>query len=432
MRVVYVLVFLLACSSEEAADVGIDGGARDARPGADTSVSDAPPPGDTGVDASERDSSMDRAPATIVESDSCSQEDVEAAIARAEAGDVVRVPPGTCTWSSMVLDAPIHLQGSGVDETTVAVTEIAVRKQASGIVRVSGFTFERSGGGNASKGFRVEGSWRDAQPVVFESNRFIVRGSGLFVLDVVGGVIIARNEFDGELDDSFIQPKNIGDPDGSWTSDHTMGDRDVNGTLNHYIEDNVFVGGANQGIDADDATRVVYRYNRLVHSSFNSHGFATSSDGVRHFEVYENEFIHEGGMSPLENQNWSIWIRGGTGVIFRNRLADIAGSHWGDKAELRFTIRGAEDVRPQGECNDVGYPVPRQLGQGHDGAAPINDPIYIWENTGAQATSAGWSWGNPCGLEFDDFFQWGRDAFNDGTSRPGYTPFVYPHPLVTP
>lgn len=57
---------------------------------------------------------------------------------------------------------------------------------------------------------------------------------------------------------------------------------------------------------------------------------------------------------------------------------------------------------------------------------------YIWGNVGTTAYFAGWNWGNSCGLEFNDFFQWGRDAFNDGTVRPDHEPYTYPHPLVSP
>jgi hypothetical protein len=136
----------------------------------------------------------------------------------------------------------------------------------------------------------------------------------------------------------------------------------------------------------------------LTYSSFNSHGWDTSPVGVRHFEVYENQFLHAGGTDDIANQNWSIWIRGGTGVIFDNVLDDIAGSYWGNKDEVRFSIRGAEDARPQGACSDVTYPVPHQIGQSHDGANSVTDPIYLWGNTGAVAIAADWNWGNPCGV----------------------------------
>ncbi len=184
--------------------------------------------------------------------------------------------------------------------------------------------------------------------MIFQDNAFTISGTGLFKLSVAGGVIIAGNDFTGGWDDSFIQPKDDGDSGGSWTSADTMGTKDTNGKLNHYIEGNTFYGGTNQGIDCDDASRCVYRHNTLTYSSFNTHGMDTSPVGVRHFEVYNNTFIHNGGSSQIANQNWAIWIRGGTGVIYGNQIANLAGSYWGNKSELHFSIRGAEDVRPQG------------------------------------------------------------------------------------
>ncbi|MBA4152642.1 MAG: hypothetical protein C0509_08775, partial [Acinetobacter sp.] len=300
-----------------------------------------------------------------------------------------------------------------------------------GVTRVSGFSFIKSGGGTSSKGFTINGSWRNAEPVVIEHNDFNISSSGLFLLSVAGGVIIAKNSFTGGWDDSFIQPKDPSDSERSWSAADSIGSKDVNGKLNHYVEDNTFYGGTNQGIDADDSTRVVYRYNTLTYSSFNTHGYATSSVGVRHFEVYNNSFLHPGGSTQLANQNWAIWIRGGTGAIYNNQIADIAGSYWGNKPELKLTIRGAEDARPQGACSNVTYPVPRQLGQSHNGTTYITDPIYIWGNTGATAVDAGWNWGNPCGFSWSTFFQWGRDAINTGTPKPGYAAYAFPHPLRT-
>ena len=361
---------------------------------------------------------------------SCSQSDVQAAIGLAAVGDKVSVPAGDCSWSGLTLAKAIHLQGAGKGVTNIALTgATSIVKQADGVVRVSDFSFAKTGGGNGSKGFVVSGGWKTAEPVVIENNDFAISNSGLFVLNVAGGVIIAANSFDGGWDDSFIQPKHDQDPEKSWSSPDTLGAHDAAGKLNHYVEANTFYGGTNQGIDADDSTRVVYRYNELTYSSFNTHGWATSPVGVRHFEVYKNKFQHPGGSEPIANQNWAIWIRGGTGVIFENSFDDIAGSHWGQKDEIRLTIRGAEDARPQGACSSVSYPVPHQIGQSHDGSKSVTEPLYLWGNTGTTTVSAGWNWGNPCGLTFADFFKWGRDAMNDGTSKPGYTPYVYPHPL---
>lgn len=361
---------------------------------------------------------------------SCSQSDVASAIAAAPVGGTVNVPAGNCTWSGMSISKPVRLQGAGIGQTNITVSGSTVTKQAGGVILIRGFRFLRSGGGNQTKAFTIDGSWTNAEPVLFTDNDFVVSGSGLFLLRVAGGVIFARNSFSGGWDDSFIQAKDPADSQRSASTADTMGNRDTAGKLNVYVENNTFNGGTNQGIDADDAARVVYRYNTLTYSSFNTHGRDSSSVGVRHFEVYNNAFRHLGGTSQLANQNWAIWLRGGTGVIYNNQIDNVAGSYWGDKAEIKMSIRGAEDVRPQGACSDVRYPVPAQLGQNHNGTGWFTDPIYFWGNTGAQAFDAGWHWGNPCGLNFNNFFQWGRDAVNTNTPKPGYVAYAYPHPLT--
>lgn len=363
---------------------------------------------------------------------SCSQSAVSDAIAAAAAGDTVFVPAGSCSWSGLSISKAIDLRGAGIGQTRITLSgNNTVTKQTAGVTRISGFSFIKSGGGNGSKGWTIRGSWRGAEPVIFRQNDYVVQGSGLFLVNVAGGVIIAESTFSGGWDDSFLQLSDAVDSGGSWTSADTIGTRDTNGRLNIYVETNRFTGGTNQGIDADNASRLVYRYNTLINSSVNSHGWDTSPVGVRHWEIYNNTFERTGGDScstQLCNQNWLILMRGATGVIADNQFVNIAGNYWGDKPELHFWIRGAEDVRPQGSCSAVRYPVPRQIGQNYNGTSYFTDPVRIWNNTGAQTMDASWSFGNPCGLTFSDFWQLNRDyAFSP---RPGYVKYPYPHPLL--
>jgi len=363
----------------------------------------------------------------VIHAASCSQSDVQAAMSSAKNGDTILVPSGNCSWNGLSINQAIHLKGAGIGQTKITVSDNDITKQAAGVIRISGFGFSKNGGGNSSKGFHIDGSWQGAEPIVIENNDFTISGTGLFSIYVAGGVIFANNSFRGAWDDSFIKPANHGG--NSWDIADTMGMNDTTGKLNLYVENNTFYGGTNQGIDCDSSTRCVYRYNTLTYSSFNTHGWATSPVGIRHFEVYGNKFIYPGGTDQISNQNWSIWIRGGTGVIFDNQIDDISGN-WGKKTTVHMTIRSAEDVRPEGNCSDASYPEPRQLGQNHDGTSYFTDPIYFWGNTGTVTFEAGWNWGNPCGLNFDTFFQWGRDAVKDGNPKPGYTPYLYPHPLT--
>lgn len=370
--------------------------------------------------------------AATINAKSCVQADVSSAIASAAVGDTVQVPAGSCSWSGLSINKPIYLKGSGVGQTNITITsELSISKQTTGIIRISNFTFLRSGSGSATIGIRVTGSW-DAEPVIFKNNKFTVSSATLFRVESPGGFIASTNDFTAGWDDIIFQLKDSSNGNSSWTTADTLGIKDTNGKRNHYIENNTIYGGTNTTVDCDDAARCVYRYNTLTYSGFGSHEYATSPVGIRHFEIYNNTWLYptSGCSSNLANQNWLARIRGGTGVIFGNTMPNIAiACGWGDKAEIKFDIRGAEDVRPQGTCANTKYPVPRQIGQNHNGTNYFTDPIYIWGNTGTVGFGEGWGWGNPCGFNWSDYFKWGRDAIN-GTPKPGYTPYTYPHPLV--
>ena len=380
------------------------------------------------------------AKAQTINAKSCSSTDVQTALNSASAGDTVTVPAGTCSWSGLSLNKAISLQGAGIGTTNITVTgNNTITKQAAGIIRMANFSFSISGSGTTNVGFTVGGSWKNGQPIVIQNNAFSVSNSSLFVINVAGGVIVSHNTFTGGWNDSFLHIYDVKDSEGSWTTADTIGNRDTKGTLNHYIEDNTFTGGTNQGTDVDDAGRVVYRHNTFTDSSFNTHGKDSSPVGVRHYEIYNNRFYNTGAQSndcsAIANQNWAIWLRGGTGVIYNNYFDNLAGSCWGTKPEIKLSIRGAEDDRPQGTCGQVSHPVPRQLGQNYNGSSYFTDPIYFWGNTGTGNESDGWAWNNPCGFTWSTFFQWGRDAINQsitgGTAKPGYTAYTYPHPLAT-
>jgi hypothetical protein len=369
---------------------------------------------------------------TIV-ADSASQTDVAAAISAASAGDTVVVPAGSATWTNLSITKAVWLQGSGQGVTNITLSNCSATKQAAGRIIISDFSFSKSGGGNGSKAWTFSGSWPTAEPIVFERNAVSISGSGFISINTPGGVVIANCGFVGGWDDSFIQPKQPTDT-ASWTTNSTYGADDSDGKINTYVEGCDFYGGTNQGIDADDGSRVVYRYNRLTYSSFNSHGWATSGVGVRHYEIYNNDFRYPSfsGSPPstdVTNQGWHIWLRGGAGVIYSNSFQNITSGWWGNRAEVLFSVRGAEDNRPQGTCANVSYPVPRQIGQGYENGSYSTDKIWLYSNTGTMVTAAGWNWGNPCGLTFSDFWQAGRDYELDNGAKPGYTAFTYPHPL---
>jgi len=394
---------------------------------------------------------------------SCSQLDVNSAISAVTPGQTVKVPGGNCSWSNVPINKNLTLQGAGSGVTVITLTgnpSFNITKQSSGVIRVQGFTFTSStGAGNLPHPITINGPWPSSGAVVFSNNAFIANNDTTFDNFEAGGVIISHNSFSSNhYGDFFMTIKDLTHT-ASWTTADSFGTNDSTGLMNNYIEDNTFFGGANGLFDCDDNCRIVIRHNTFTESGgFNSHGEDTSPYGMREFEIYNNSFLYPDktcaqGNSSLSNIGSYIWIRGGSGVIFSNTFDHLTSTCWGTKGEIRMNNRGAEDARPQGACGSVSYPVPHQLGQNNNGSADFTDPIWIWSNSAnggaALQAGSGFAWGNPCGFNWNTFFQWCRDAQNTsltcpitlpsgggsvsalgGTPKPGYTPYPYPHPLA--
>lgn len=361
----------------------------------------------------------------------CDQAAVQKTISKAADGDVVEVPAGDCSWDSFEITKGIHLRGAGSDATSIVITgPITLSKSARHSLELSGFTFtmDREAAGRM---FYVDGPW-DAEPPLIHDNvfdisdpRYTDHNAGILGYETNGGIIY-RNVFRGNLDDSGIQHKlNEDNAEGeSWAVADTMGIRDTDGKRNLYVEDNVFEGMANQATDFDDGARVVFRRNTLRSSSFNTHGLATAPVGVRHYEIYGNFFTYPDNMI---NQNWHVWLRGGTGVVYGNWFEDIKGQEWGNKREVHFSVRAVADGTPEGCCTS--WPCKHQIGQNHDGDRQFLDPVRFWSNTGTLVPYINNGWEKICGQDIDDYLQDGRDFVFDTVPKRGYAPYPYPHPL---
>jgi hypothetical protein len=259
----------------------------------------------------------------------------------------------------------------------------------------------------------------------------------------------------------------------SWSTASTMGSADTTGQSNLYFETND-VHADGDFTDFDDNSRSVVRYNFLDNAGGATHGADTSYIGLRHFEYYNNVGIFQGYTDgTTANMNWWMFVRGGTFVWYDNTLPQITSQDWGTKPDIAMTVMTLqrEDSYP---CWGSGfttagqyYHAPRQVGFGYvTGAGTVNwpaggynnastttnangytgsvyvgdsEPVYIWGNSRTM-TAAIQDYGlndgssscpsNPAPDSSVNYLVSGRDYFNNGTAKPGWTPYTYPHPLT--
>ena len=140
-------------------------------------------------------------------------------------------------------------------------------------------------------------------------------------------------------------------------------------------------------------------------------------------------------------------LRGATGVYFNNTVHGVF-SEYVIKLD---NVRTCEDRGAGGFADGTspwdgntapiatheGWPARDQIGRGKDVSlwtaespypAQTSEPAYAWGNTrqenGASVVFANYG---GCSREWKHIIE-GRDYFN-GTAKPGYTPYTYPHPL---
>lgn len=238
----------------------------------------------------------------------------------------------------------------------------------------------------------------------------------------------------------------------SWTTASTMGAADTTGLNNAYFEQCYFAGLTGEAFDFDDNDRSVIRYCVFDNAAGVSHGADTSAFGNRHNELYNNQFIFTDLSTDTANINQWMFYRGGTGVITDNIMPDISSTMWGNKVEVNLTVMNLQRNAGPNPCWGAGtsggalYHAPRQVGFGYitgvgtDGEGRTNDsvtyvgdvePVYIWNNTGSPTLGISDYGGSECGTPdtSTNYLHAGRDYYNNGTAKPGYTKYTYPHPL---
>jgi hypothetical protein len=287
--------------------------------------------------------------ATIL-ANSCSQQDVQAAIDSAIDGDVVQIPDGSCTWTTSgawgeaavyITDKAVTLRGNGVYEVDSAhhdtgnwpLTITLNIQDGSGIeisgssgqkIRVTGIYFTGSVAGGTS-GFGAVGisSSNKASDVRVDNCKFSVSGcsvasetSGLGgLVDHIyvhtgcdtGGMVTAEDtRNDGLGNWAFTQPVGFGSKNFLFIEDSTF-----------WKECTGPSGSAPNVVDAQAGGKFVFRYNYVKNGFISPHGAesgAPERSGYA-FEVYENELYWD---LPGDKFHAAVFQRGGTMLVYNN------------------------------------------------------------------------------------------------------------------
>ncbi len=387
---------------------------------------------------------------------SCSLSDVRNAINSSGEGDVVRVPSGSCSWTSqMSISKGITLAGTGVTITLPSSNpQIRISLKSSQSFRLTGFTFLGAGASNGA--IQVSGTsteWR------IDHNKFMEPKGRIFLIQ--GGSsntygVIDHNTATGSRVVPNIYVKGSGL--NSWERDEGFG------TANAvYVEDNVFDysgAGRNEGsvsVDCEHGGKVVVRHNTFYNQNVTLHGTCSENAepdaiGCYTFEIYNNTFVHE---FPGSDQLWrAYYIRGGTGVIWGNNWVDTRNggsgykpSNWIDLVDERTCMSNPLcssngwdrcDGTSSWDNNDsdmgyicYGQPGAGQILSGRHTSSPIYHWGHKWNGSPITITAkAGVNGGGCSSPSFSDHIKSNRDFFNNKKMLE-YDPFVYPHPRAT-
>jgi hypothetical protein len=380
---------------------------------------------------------------------SCSQAAVQSAITSAASGDRVLVPAGACTWTTTVripASKGITLQGAGIDQTVITDTlanSFALELDiAAGnpLTRVTGFTFNANGidkaGGQATIGVVASNSALDA----FRIDTFKVinlRARGIQVnLDgfEVSGLIDSCT-----ISAPFNDSAKLLSLEGSGPEDSTPFARGLAlGTGKFiFVEDCTFnFTSENDGaIDVYTGGRYVFRHNQVNGTFIGHHGADSgNSRGTHSFEIYDNVFNSAG-----HNVSRVMYFRSGTGVVYNNT---VTGNYSGG-IEIN-NYRSCGNFPPWGTCDGTsswdenksgqqGYACLDQVGHvftQNPGGSNTLEPLYGWNNTmnGSNLKITKVDIGNSC-TRFLKFHMLENRDFYNGTPRPGYRAYPYPHPL---
>jgi hypothetical protein len=378
---------------------------------------------------------------TIRYAGSASLASVSSVVAACSAGDTVVVPAGTADWTGGLTISGIQLIGAGtllpataVSGTIITAGAVTMTKHASQYTRCSGFSFT-----GTDNHFTIGGNPSDKAFIA--DHNYIFSNGGIdtnrMVICQVNGGLFHHNAF-------VLTPASGADifnvqTSETWNDTHTMGTADTTGERNIYFEDNTWNGIVETGPDGDSRARLVHRHEVYTDSSIVYHsGYSTTAGycdttvggGTRHFEIYDCNFKRASNSVALNK--W-IWIRGATGVVFRNkfdRASSPDGSTYPNKPDIRLTLN----------CNGGAYPMEYQVGQNTTTPDATPDfPVLIYGNLPGDSSDGT---ADPYFIDISEsasgtppftcsnptfYIQENRDYYQ--SNQWGWVPYQYPHPL---
>ncbi|MBP6749380.1 MAG: hypothetical protein KA144_07055 [Xanthomonadaceae bacterium] len=398
----------------------------------------------------------------------CGRSDVQSAVDTVADGGTVNVPAGNCAWDDAVWwkNKNVKLIGAGKDATIVNCApcfniQSTATSSAFSRWRISGMTLR----GAAPSGIVItlwdnyggaHYGWR------IDHMRFQYPGAGSGYGIFIGGPtygLIDHNEWQwgnglaiivaAQIDSEY--PASLANPQGGYVLSQPL---EMGSPKAVYIEDNTYVSTAPGGCAAYDTSsgggRAVFRYNTVTGCLYYSHWTRTVEIGGVLHEIYRNTF---NGNAAFDM--YPIRLEAGTGAIFDN--TNLMSDNYALLDERRGFV---EDSAPLGACDGSkawdgnagdpaapGWPCLGQIGRAPGrsiaqivaGSKQLSAPLYVWNN-GRQSTCRT---GGACDNSMGVSVYGGSEAYVKATPhpngevdyvvsalpKPGYRPFVYPHPL---
>ncbi len=385
--------------------------------------------------------------ARTVTAKSCNFADVSEVVTSAKAETKVQIPAGICDWGTQSLSVGpgIYLKGAGKRATIIKRTtpidsanqekkgnphylvtihcspgqpnsfsDISLQGNGVGLGDPKENDADPRDNGLKLNGWKyVEGKLTPSPCQDFRVFNAHFFGFGFAAVTVVGdprqtrGVIFKNDFLNNYYYNARIKTTILGYGvavygDNSWP-ELALGTAD-----NIFIEDNNMSGNRHH-VASNQSSRYVFRHNFASATpitrndvSVDAHGRSSATTtGSRQVEIYGNQL--DAAMPKSETARAAIGIRGGDGVIFNNTISE----------KFRYGI----ELQVEGSYNGFG-----RLDCSNSPPDRITS-LYIWGNTINTANP------DTTGIFSDcpDVVKQDRDYFL--TKKPGYTPYIYPHPL---